>query len=76
MKHAGYVGIPVLGTSELQYVLYWLILQLLQEPDAFDANNDDDDKRATLLIMNFSVDEVDSALDKLGMQIVYEVSII
>ncbi|KAK0607278.1 hypothetical protein LWI29_012483 [Acer saccharum] len=42
------------------------VIQPKLEPDAFDANNDDDDKRATLLIMNFSVDEVDSALDKLG----------
>lgn len=43
--------------------LIWLI-NLLQEPDIFGV---DDDKRASLLRMNFSVKEVDFAMEKLGM---------
>ncbi|KAH7573342.1 hypothetical protein JRO89_XS03G0121600 [Xanthoceras sorbifolium] len=42
------------------------VIQPKEEPDVFDVNGDDDDKRATLLIMNFSVNEVDFALEKLG----------
>lgn len=39
----------------------------MQEPDILDGGNDD--RRASLLMMNFSVDEVDFAMNKLGMQI-------
>nr|AUH15436.1 domains rearranged methyltransferase 2 [Dimocarpus longan] len=42
------------------------VIKLKEEPDAFDAEGHDDDKRATLLIMNFPVNEVDFALEKLG----------
>ncbi|KAL7252286.1 hypothetical protein ACSBR1_014018 [Camellia fascicularis] len=35
-----------------------------EEPDVFDVDNDD--RRASLLMMNFSLDEVNFAMDKLG----------
>lgn len=40
------------------------ILQIPQEPDAYDGVSN---KEATLLRMSFSVDEVEFALAKLGM---------
>lgn len=44
---------------------YSLAQSLLQEPDEIDEVNDD--KRASLLKMNFSVKDVDFAIQKLGM---------
>lgn len=43
---------------------YSYILESTQEPDAYDAVKD---KKASLLRMSFSVDEVEFAFDKLGM---------
>lgn len=44
--------------------MVWHNLHLWQEPDVH--NGVEDDKRASLLMMKFSVNEVDFAIDKLG----------
>lgn len=51
----------------LSYLRFGLIPKPMQEPDILDGGNDD--RRASLLMMNFSVDKVDFAMNKLGMQI-------
>jgi hypothetical protein len=45
-------------------MLFGIIFNLWQEPDVY--NGVADDKRASLLMMNFSVNEVAFAIDKLG----------
>lgn len=45
-------------------MLFGIIFNLWQEPDVH--NGFGDDKRASLLMMNFSVNEVAFAIDKLG----------
>lgn len=50
-----------------------LLFNLWQEPDAH--NEVYDDKRASLLMMNFTVDDVAFAIDKLGIQRVLNISI-
>lgn len=47
--------------------MYDLLFNLWQEPDI--SSGVKDEKRATLLMMNFSEDEVDYAMNKLGMLI-------
>lgn len=54
------------------YILCLLDLQYLQEPNVMDEGLHIE-KRASLLMMNFSVNEVDFALDKLGMFIVSKI---
>ena len=45
-------------------VWFGIIFSLWQEPDVHNGVNDD--KRASLLMMKFSVNEVEFAIDKLG----------
>lgn len=45
--------------------MYDLLSNLWQEPDV--SSGVKDEKKATLLMMNFSEDEVDYAINKLGM---------
>jgi hypothetical protein len=46
------------------HVWFAIIFNLWQEPDVHNGVNDD--KRASLLMMKFSVNEVEFAIDKLG----------
>lgn len=46
-------------------IVLFLIFNCWQEPDM--ASGVNDGKRASLLMMNFSVNEVEFAIDKLGM---------
>jgi hypothetical protein len=47
------------------FLLDYYLQNLSQEPDEF--NEDFEDKRGTLLMMNFSVEKVEYAIRKLGM---------
>ena len=48
-----------------KFLWFSLIFNPLQEPDVL--NEVSDEKRASLLMMNFSVNEINSAMDRLGM---------
>lgn len=60
--------IKLLNTYSCKW--FSLIFNLWQEPDVSSGVNDD--KRATLVMMKFSVDEVEFAMDKLGMQMSFK----
>ncbi|GMP57219.1 hypothetical protein CsSME_00021393 [Camellia sinensis var. sinensis] len=48
----------------LETLFAYSVSEYFCEPDVFDVDNDD--RRASLLMMNFSLDEVNFAMDKLG----------